>query len=539
MQKNPRRNILLVGLILGMFFSSLDQTIVGTAMPRIIGDLGGLGILTWVTTIYMLTSTTVVPIAGKLADLYGRRLLYVGGIFVFMLGSALCGTSQNMTELILFRGLQGIGGGIMMPMAMTIVGDIFPPDKRGKWQGVIAALFGLSSIVGPSIGGWIVDFSNWRWVFYVNLPVGIIAAICIFLGLKDEKRMKKKVVIDYAGATTLVICVVTLLLGLSLGGKDYPWNSWQILVLLASSSIFLTFFIIIEKRAEEPILSLELFENKVFTVTNIIGFLMGLGMFGAIMFLPLFMQGVVGVSATASGNTMIPMMFAMMLTSIIGGRLATKIGLRTQLASGMSIMAVGFYLLSTMSLNTTQLVASAYIVVLGLGMGLIMPTLTIAVQNAFPPEQRGVATSSTQFFRSIGGALGVSILGAVMNYRSIGLLQKDFLPVVNGISGLQDGPLGNMLAKAETNPQTLFNTLLSPEIIKSIPVNLQQIILPTLKTALADSLHLVFLSAMGIALIGVVVSLLIGNMRITQQAETMQNRLLTTDIKDKPSLTTP
>ncbi|HZW82990.1 MAG TPA: MDR family MFS transporter, partial [Candidatus Deferrimicrobium sp.] len=352
MQDSSRRNVLLVGLFLGMFFSSLDQTIVGTAMPRIIGELGGLDILTWVTTTYLLTSTTVVPIAGKLADLYGRRILYVGGLFTFMIGSALCGLSQSMTQLIIFRGLQGIGGGIMMPMAMTIVGDVFPPDKRAKWQGVMGAVFGLSSIIGPTIGGWVVDNTTWRWVFYVNLPVGILAAVTIYLGLHGEKRMKDKAIIDYAGAATLIVGVVSLLLGLSLGGKDYPWSSLQIIGLFTSAVVFLVAFVLIERKAVEPILSLHLFENRVFTTVNLVGFLMGLGMFGAIMFLPLFMQGVIGVSATQSGNTMIPMMFAMMGTSIVGGQLVTKIGFRNQLTSGMALMALGFYLLSTMNVNT-------------------------------------------------------------------------------------------------------------------------------------------------------------------------------------------
>ncbi|MDF9408423.1 MFS transporter [Pelotomaculum isophthalicicum JI] len=521
MQKNSKRNILLIGLILGMFFSSLDQTVVGTAMPRIIGDLGGLDILTWVTTAYMLSSTTIVPIAGKLADLYGRRMIYVTGLFVFMLGSALCGTSNNMTELIVYRGLQGVGGGIMMPMAMTVVGDIFPPEKRGKWQGVMGALFGLSSIVGPTIGGWIVDNSSWHWVFYVNLPVGILAAATIFIGLSGEKRLKDKVVIDYVGAGTLVVGVVSLLLGLSLGGKDYPWSSWQITGLFSAAFVFLLAFVLVEKKAEEPVFSLTLFRNRVFAVTNIVGFLMGLGMFGAIVFLPLFLQGVVGISATRSGNTMIPMMFAMVLTSILGGQLITKIGFRTQLAAGMSFIAAGFYLLSTMTVNTTQLGAISDIIVLGLGLGLVMPTLTIAVQSAFPLEQRGVVTSSSQFFRSIGGTLGVTLLGVVMNHSSIGLLQKDFFPVIKGIPGLQAGPLGSTLEKAYANPQGLYNVLLSPETIRSIPENLRQVLLPPLKATLADSLHVVFLVAMCIAILGIVVSLLIGNARV-ERAETKE-----------------
>lgn len=519
MENNPRRNILLIGLILGMFFSALDQTIVGTAMPRIIGELGGLDILAWVTTTYMLTSTTIVPIAGKLADLYGRRILYVSGLLIFMVGSALCGTSNNMTELIIYRGLQGVGGGIMMPMAMTIVGDIFPPDKRGKWQGVMGALFGLSSIVGPTIGGWIVDYSTWRWVFYINLPVGILAAVCIYLGLSGEKRIKEKVEIDYRGAGTLIVGIVALLLGLSLGGNDYAWNSWQIIGSFVTAAIFLSAFILVERKAAEPILSLELFKNRVFTVTNVVGFLMGLGMFGAIMFLPLYFQGVIGVSATRSGNTMIPMMFAMILTSIVGGQLVNKIGFRKQLTAGMAFMALGFYLLSTMTVNTTQFTAVIFIIVLGLGMGLVMPTLTIAVQGAFPAEQRGVVTSSSQFFRSIGGTLGVTVLGAVMNSRSIDLLEKGLFPVIKGIPQLETGPLGALMEKAQSNPQTLFNALLNPETIKALPEQLQQVLLPPLKAALAGSLHTVFLVAMSITIVGMVISLWMGDVTLEKSGK--------------------
>lgn len=517
MQNESKRKILILGLVLGMFFSALDQTIVGTAMPRIIGDLGGLSILTWVTTAYMLTSTTIVPIAGKLADVFGRRIMYVGGLVIFMLGSALCGTSDSMTQLIIYRGIQGIGGGILMPLAMTVIGDIFPPDKRGKWQGLMGALFGLSSIVGPTIGGWIVDHANWHWVFFINLPVGILAAIVIYIGLSGEVIKKNKVVIDFPGAITLVIGVVSLLLGLSLGGKDYPWGSWQIISLFCIAAVFIIGFIFIEHRAEDPVLSLGLFKNRVFTVSNIIGFLMGLGMFGAIMFLPLFMQGVLGVSATNSGNAMIPMMIAMIVTSIIGGQLVSRVGFRPQLTVGMALMSIGFYLLSTMGLDTTRFVVSSYIVVLGLGMGLVMPTITIAVQSAFPPEQRGVATSSTQFFRSIGGTLGVTILGVVMNHRSIGLLQKEFFPAVEKIPGLTTGPIAGMFAKAHSDPQGLFNTLLSPRALELIPAQLQQVIIPPLKLAMTQSLHLVFLVAMSITIVGIFISLLIGNVRIEKQ----------------------
>lgn len=476
--------------------------------------------MTWVTTVYMLTSTTVVPIAGKLADVYGRRLVYVSGIILFMIGSALCGISRNMTELILFRGLQGIGGGIMMPLAMTIVGDIFPPQERGKWQGAMGAMFGLASIVGPSIGGWLVDYASWQWVFYINLPIGILAAMTIYLGLQGEKRFTDKVVIDYAGAVSLIIATVTMLLGFNLGGTDYAWSSWQIIGLLGTALITWIIFALIESRAEDPILSLELFKNRVFSITNIVGFLMGLGMFGALMFLPLFLQGVIGVSATASGNAMIPMMFAMIITSVIAGRIVTKVSFRTMFAGGMGIMTFGFFLLSTMTTATTWFVATFYIVVLGFGMGAIMPTVTLAVQSAFPPEQRGVATSATQFFRSIGGTLGMTLLGVVFNNHSRSIMEQEFFPVVQEVSGVTgDSPLTGIINKAHTDPQSLFNMLLSPETITMIPGNLQQVLLPPLKTALADSLHLVFWVAMFILLAGVVISLLLGSAKIESKVE--------------------
>lgn len=519
MNEKNRRNILLVGIILGLFFAALDQTIVGTALPRIIGELGGLNILTWVTTAYLLTSTTVVPIAGKLGDLFGRRIIYIIGISLFMIGSALCGTSQNMTQLIIFRGIQGLGGGVLIPFAMIVIGDIFPPDQRGKWQGVIGAVFGFSSIIGPTVGGWIVDHTTWRYVFYINLPVGVLAAVAIYIGLHGEKRRKEKVVIDYAGTGTLIVGIVSLLLGLSLGGKDYPWGSWQIIGLLSTAVVFIVTFIFIEKRVSEPILSLDLFKNKVFVVTNMVGFLMGIGMMGSLMFLPLYLQGVIGVSATSSGNIMIPMMMAMMITSMLGGRIVAKVNFRTLFAAGMSIMTVGFYLLSTLTMHSTEMNAVAGIVVIGLGMGLVMPTLTIAVQSAFSAELRGVATSATQFFRSIGGTLGVTILGVVMNNRSLESLNQNFFPVVEKIPGLSKGPFSSILTKMHLDPGGSFNVLLSPTAIKQIPLQLQQIMFPPLKLALADSIHLVFLVAIGVMILGVTVSLFIGKATIEKQTD--------------------
>ncbi|VBB08660.1 sugar transport proteins signature 1 [Lucifera butyrica] len=523
MYPGTQHKVLLAGLFTGLFFASLDQTVVGTAMPRIIGDLGGLSIMTWVTTAYMLSSTVVVPIAGKLADLYGRRIVYVSGIAVFLAGSALCGTSYNMTQLIMYRGLQGIGGGIMMPLAMTIVGDIFPPEQRGKWQGIIGAMFGLSSIVGPAIGGWIVDYTSWHWVFFINLPIGVLAAGTIYVGLQGEKRRNDKVSIDYSGAISLILATLCLLLGLNLGGTDYAWSSWQIILLFGLSFLFWAIFIAVEKKAKEPVLDLKLFANRIFVIANLIGFLMGLGMFGALIFTPLFWQGVIGASATQSGNMMLPMMAANVAASVLGGKLVYRASLRTMFATGMAFMACGFYLLSTMIVGTPLKVAVLYLIILGFGMGLILPTVTLSVQNVFPQEVRGVATSATQFSRSIGSTLGMTILGVLFNDYSLQVMGRDFFPMIAAVPALQTGAVQGILAKAHADPHSIFNLLLSPEALAVIPAGLQQLLLPLLKNALAESLRVVFLAAMFIALAGVGFSLCLGNIPVAAKTAGPRN----------------
>lgn len=518
MNDKKRNKTLIAGLLLGMFFASLDQTIVGTAMPRIIGELGGLDILTWVSIAYMLTSTSIVPIAGKLADIFGRRIIYDIGIFFFMLGSALCGLSQNMTELIIFRGIQGIGGGILMPMSATIVGDIFTPEERGKWQGIFGALFGLSSIIGPLVGGWLVDHTTWRWVFYINLPFGLLSAAAIYIGLHGEKPLKDKVSIDYSGAITLTSGVVALLLALTMGGKDFPWDSLEIIGLLSASAILMIAFFAIEKKAADPVLSLNLFRNRVFRSTNMVGFLMGMGMFGVIMFLPLYMQGVIGMSATQSGSLMIPMVFSMIFTNIISGRLITKLSFRSFFMTGMALDALGFYFLSSMAPGSTIIYAILYIILIGAGMGMIMPITTIAIQNEFPPEQRGVATSSTQFFRSIGATLGMAVFGALLNFKSIGILQNTLFPKIHGVKELSTGHIGTMIEKAHTNPQSLFNILLKPDEIHNLPGNVQELLLNPLRFALGDSLHLVFFAAMLVGVAGMVVSYTVGSSKVEKRS---------------------
>lgn len=514
MSGTNNRQLLIIGLLVAMFFSSLDNTIVGTAMPRIVGELGGLGLMTWLTTAYMLSSTVVVPIAGKLADLIGRKSVYVTGIIIFMIGSAFCGMANSMTQLIIFRGLQGIGGGVMMPMAMIIIGDIFTGAERAKWQGVFGAVFGLSSIIGPQVGGWIVDAANWRWVFYINMPVGILAVVLISMGLLN-KKLEGPIQFDIAGMFTMIVGVVSLLLALTFGGNEYAWTSWQILGLFALFLVFLIWFVVIESRTNEPILPIYLFKNQIFTVLNGIGFLMSVGMFGAIMFVPLFMQGIIGMSPSQSGTMMLPLMLSMMAMSILGGQLVRKIGVKTQVTTGMVIMGVGFWLLSTMNLNTTKIVAMSYMSVLGIGIGLVMPVLTLALQESFPKSQLGVVTSSSQFFRQIGGTFGMTILGAIMNYRSTLLLTEQLVPTLEKLPLQAQGLAAQFEGMIQESPQGLYSMLLSPEALAKIPLPIQHLILPILKSTLIDTLQSVFRFGLIFVVLGAILTLFLKKISIS------------------------
>ncbi|MEC1791284.1 multidrug efflux MFS transporter MdtP [Bacillus vallismortis] len=532
--KQSKRTLLITGLVIAMFFSALDGTIVGTAMPKIVGDLGGLSMMTWLTTAYLLTSTTVVPIAGKLADLLGRRIVYVSGLIIFMAASALCGMANNMTELIIFRGLQGIGGGIMMPMAMIVIGDLFTGKQRAKFQGVFGAIYGLASVIGPQIGGWIVDSLNWKWVFYINLPVGIIAVIFIARGLQGRQQTGP-INFDIAGIFTMIVGVVSLLLALSFGGKDYAWGSWQILGLFALALIGIVSFIIVESKAKEPILPMYLFKNRTFTFLNLIGFFMSIGMFGAITFVPFFMQGIVGVSASESGTIMTPMMISMIITSIIGGQLVYKIGIKPQIITGMLIMAGGFLLLTTLDLDTSKLIATSYMAIIGLGMGLVMPILTLALQESFSKEELGVVTSSSQFFRSIGGTFGITMLGAVMNARSGNLLTDKLVPYLDSLPAQASSFADQLKSMIDTNPQGLLQSLFSPDALKQIPAAFSSHIMPILKTSLMDSLHSVFYTGLIFIAVGAVFTLFLKPIKLSNKKTDEQVKEKAAQAVESPS----
>jgi len=448
---------ILIGVMLGMLLAALDQTIVGTALPRIVADLGGLDHYAWVVTAYLLASTVTVPIYGKLSDIYGRRLFFIGGMVLFLAGSALAGTSQDMTQLIIYRFIQGLGAGGMMPIALAIIGDLFSPAERGKWQGLFVAVFGLSSIVGPTLGGWITDNWGWRWVFYVNMPVGIIAIVTAGFVLPTLIN-KRKHIIDYLGSATMVAGTIPLLLAFSWAGSQYAWGSWQIIGLFAFSIVMLIIFVLIEFRAAEPIISPRLFKNSIFLVSVIAMFLVSAGMFGAILYLPLFVQGVLGDSATNSGIVLTPMMIGFMVSSIVGGQLLSRTGRYKILAIfGFIVAAAGMFLLSRMVPTTSEGEVVRNMIITGLGIGVMMSLFTIVVQNAFPYRQLGEVTASLTFFRSIGSTMGVAVMGTIMINAYQTAMQSN-LPAI-----VKRAVPADRLAQLQ-NPQLL----LSPDFLAKI-----------------------------------------------------------------------
>jgi EmrB/QacA subfamily drug resistance transporter len=409
--------VIMSGLMLGMFLASLDQTIVSTALPTIVGDFHRSDLLSWVITAYLLASTATTPLWGKAGDLYGRKRVFQLAIVIFLVGSALCGAAQNMYELIGFRGLQGIGGGGLISLVFAIIGDVIPPRERGRYQGYFGAVFGVSSVVGPLVGGFFVDSLSWRYIFYINLPLGIAALIVTNRVLKLPVR-KREVQIDWWGALLLVVGVSCILLATQSGGNDYPWGSWQIIGLFVCGALGLAGFAVREATAPEPILPLELFKLQIFTVSNVIAFVSGVAMFGALAFLPQYMQLVHGVSATESGLLLLPLLVGLLITSIGSGRFISRTGkYRWFPLVGTTLVTIGLVLLTHLGAHTSLGVISLYILVFGAGLGLFVQVLTLVVQNAVPMRLMGVGTSSVTFFRSMGGAIGAAALGAVLTSR--------------------------------------------------------------------------------------------------------------------------
>jgi EmrB/QacA subfamily drug resistance transporter len=414
-----RREVLVVlpGLLLAIMLAMLDQLIVGTALPRIVGDLGGVAHLSWVVTAYVLASTITTPLYGKLGDMYGRKRLFITAIVIFLAGSALAGLSQSMAELIMFRAIQGLGAGGLMVSAIAIIGDLVSPRERGQYMGYIMAVMMIATIGGPLLGGWITDSFSWRWIFYINLPIGGVALAYLAATLKlPRRRVQHRV--DYLGAVVLAIAATAIVLGATWGGTQYAWASPQILGLIAVSVSAVAAFLMIEARAVEPILPLRIFRNRNFSLVSSLSFLAGLSMFGAITFLPLYQQTVQGASPTISGLLLTPMMVGVMITSLIAGQITTRTGrYRALPILGSAGMTLGMYLLSLLGVNTSRVTSGLYMVVLGLGMGFLMQMTTLLAQNSVHPADIGVASSSRLFFQQIGGSIGVAAFGAVFARR--------------------------------------------------------------------------------------------------------------------------
>ena len=404
-------------LLLVLFLASLDQTIVSTALPTIVGDLGGVSHLSWVVTAYLLASTVVGPMYGKLGDLYGRKRLLQAAILLFLVGSALCGIAQNMPELIAFRALQGLGGGGLMVVTMAAIGDIIPPRDRGRYQGYFGAVFAVSTVIGPLLGGFFVDQLSWRWIFYINLPLGIVALAVIGAVFRTSQERSKRSV-DYPGAVALAGSLAALVLFTSLGGTTLGWSSPPMLALILLAVVLLVAFIAVERRAEEPILPLALFRNRVFSVTSAVGFVVGFALFGSVTYLPLYLQVVKGHTPTESGLLMTPMMVGVLITSIGSGQLISRLGrYRPFPIAGTAVATLGLYLLSSLAVGTPAWQSALFMLVLGLGLGLVMQVLVLAAQNAVDYRYLGVATSGSTLFRQVGGAIGVSAFGAIFSNR--------------------------------------------------------------------------------------------------------------------------
>jgi EmrB/QacA subfamily drug resistance transporter len=481
-----RRRVVTAGVMLGMFLAALEATVVGTAMPTVIASLGGLDRYSWVFSAYLLTSTVTVPVWGRMSDLYGRRMFYLIGVTFFLIGSALSGASQSITQLIVFRGIQGLGAGALIPLSMTINGDIYTVRERTKMQGLFSGTWGLASILGPLAGGFITDHISWRWVFYINIPFGLAAAVVVGFALVEPKRHARPV-IDYAGAVWLTLAITLLLLVLVESGDPAIWGNPLTIAAVAGILAFTYLFVRTEKRASDPIVPFSLFRNRIIAVGSITAFMVGAAMFGALSFIPLFVQGTLGGTATEAGALLTPFLLGWVTMSVVGGRLMFLIGYRPTILSGLTVLVSSFGVLATFGANTSRAWLIGDILAMGIGMGLVMFALLITVQNSVNRGQLGIATSLNQFSRSIGQTVGVAVMGTVMTISlasHVAEIQKE--------SGLPEAEV----ARVVHNPSALVDPIAReaqpPELLKAMA------------SAMAGALHNVFVTGVSFAILALV-----------------------------------
>lgn len=488
-----RKVSIMIAVMAAMFFAAINQTIVSTAMPRIIAILDGMDYYTWTINIYLLTSTIATVLVGKLSDMFGRKPFILLGILLFMIGAFLTGTSSDVFQFITYRGIQGIGAGIIQSTAFTAVGDLFVPRERGKWMGLMTAIFGFSSVLGPTLGGYLVDNMDWHWLFWIFLPLGIVAFIMI-LTLFPKMERKPGESIDYLGSLFMTTTIVPLLLAFSWAGTQYDWGSVQILGLLAATVISAIIFVFVELKAKNPILPMHLFKNGVVTVSNLIGFIMNFGLMGAMIYISFFVQGVMGISPTYAGYVTMPMSIFMVVTSAITGQLIAKQGKYKRFALiGVPIMILGMAVMVFMNSVWMAVVA---MIIFGIGLGLGMPVFSLATQNAVPHKELGVVTASTQLFRNLGGTIGIAVMGTVMSNS----LTSNLKSAMTSSSAPDMSKIDPEMAKQLTafaNPQTLMNKPLIEQTQASLPADIKPLftqMIAGIRDALGDTLSHVFLT---------------------------------------------